>query len=660
MTSRILQKGRTDDSENCLPVDKGGTGSSNIVNAAKNLKLITNAMKNIPNGVIGINDNGLIDPSVLPPGLSFDSSINITGPLSLAINQVQTYTITDYDINTTYNLAAISGSVSRSGSTITYTAPGTTGSSGFTLNGKTFAIAIGSLLPTTPSITSPSTGSTGMLSSVSFTGTAFSMLAGSDTHEGSDWQIATDAGFTSIVAQVTDSSTNKTTWSVGSLLPNTTYYVRVRYKGTLYGYSSWSSTINFTTKSVFTPTTEEAAIIGTPRAANDYFGKAIGVNSLGTLLVVGAPNAENPAVSSEFSGGVFIYNKSGGSYVQEVKLGRTNMTGVLFGEAIAVSGDGMRIAIGFPGANPSGQVNAGTVVIYSKVTGTWTKEATLSASDKSSGDYFGYAVDIDSTGTRIIVGAKLANQGVNNDNGKCYVFVRSYVHKDVTWTQEVVLTPPTTLNNGAQFGFSVAIDGTGTRVIIGAPFEDKTTAPTATSRGYAYIFTRTGTSWGLETKLSQGGIDNSGETYGYSVDIDSTGTRVVISIPHYNNNIVGGAVVLLRTGTSWAFESTVLSGESTKHYGGQPDSVSINSDGTTIAIGDYGQDISANSDNGSVFIFTRSGTTWNKINRLNTTLQTSENFGYSTSLTDDGSKVFVGASGRTISGVQSGAVYSFI
>ena len=227
MTSRILQKGRTDDSENCLPVDKGGTGSSNIVNAAKNLKLITNAMKNIPNGVIGINDNGLIDPSVLPPGLSFDSSINITGPLSLAINQVQTYTITDYDINTTYNLAAISGSVSRSGNTITYTAPGTTGSSGFTLNGKTFAIAIGSLLPTTPSITSPSTGSTGMLSSVSFTGTAFSMLAGSDTHEGSDWQIATDAGFTSIVSQVTNSSTNKTSWSVSGLLSKFLPYPRV-------------------------------------------------------------------------------------------------------------------------------------------------------------------------------------------------------------------------------------------------------------------------------------------------------------------------------------------------------------------------------------------------------------------------------------------------
>ena len=656
MTFRTLQKGTTDDNKNCLPVNKGGTGSSKIVTAAKNLKLVTNAMKNIPNGVIGISNNGLIDPAVLPPGLSFNSSINVTGPLSLVINQVRAYTITDYDINTAYSISAISGSVSRSGNTITYTAPGVTGSGGFILNGKSFTIAIGSVLPSTPSITSPSTGSTGLLSSISFIANTFSMIAGSDTHEGSDWQIATDAGFTSIVSQVTNSSTNKTSWSVSGLLSNTTYYVRVRYKGVVYGYSSWSSTINFTTKSVFTPTVEEAAIVGSPRTNFDQFGHSVDTNDTGTIVVVGSPNSPTAANPNENSGSVFIYNKSGGSYVQEIKIDRSTITGIQFGWSVAISKDGLRIAIGYMGGNPSGLGNAGVVYIYSKASGTWAKEATLSASDIASGDYFGSCVDIDSNGSRVVIGAKLASQGANNDNGKVYIFTRS----GTTWTQERILTPSTTINGNAQFGISVAIDNSGTRVIVGAPFENKTSVPTATTRGYAYIFLRTGTSWAQEAKLSEGGINNSGENYGYSVDIDSTGSRVVISIPHYNNSVVGGAVVLLRTGTSWALESTLLSGEATQQFGGQPESVSISSDGSVIAIGDYSIDISGTTDNGAVYIFTRSGTTWSKLNRLTTTLQANEYFGFSTCLSADGSKVIIGARGRTISSIQSGAVYSFV
>ena len=655
MTTRIKQKGRIDDSKVCLPISKGGTGSGVASTAAKNLKLITNSMKNTPNGPIGISSNGLISPSVLPPGLSFDSSINITGPLSLSINQAQAYTITDYDINTTYTLAAIGGSISRSGATITYTAPGVTGAGGFTINGKTFAIAIGSTLPNTPSITSPSTGSTNLSSIVNFTANAFSMLSGTDVHEGSDWQIATDAGFTSIVSQVTNSSSNKTTWSVSGLLANTTYYVRVRYKGTVYGYSSWSSTINFITKSVFTPTIEEAVLIGSPRTNFNRFGYSVDTNSDGTVIVVGSPSSATAASPSEYSGSVFVINKSGGSYVQEIKIDRNTITGIQFGFSVAVSKDGLRIAIGHMGGNTSSLASAGSVYIYSKTSGSWVREATLSASDKTGGDNFGSSVDIDSTGTRVIVGAKIANPAGKTNAGEAYVFVRS----DTTWTQEQVITSAPTVIS-AKFGFSVAIDDGGNRIVIGAPYEDKTTSPTATSRGYAYVFLRSGTSWALEQKLSEGGINGSGETYGYSVDIDSTGTRIVLSIPHYNNNIIGGAVVLKRTGTVWAAESTLLSGESTKTFGGQPDSVSINSDGSVIAIGDPGMDISGNSDNGAVFIFGRSGTTWSKINRLNTTLQTSEAFGFSTALTSDGSKVIIGATGRTISSIQSGAVYSFI
>lgn len=655
MTYRTKQKGKVDVTDTCLPVNKGGIGSDNIIDGASNLKLITNAMKNIPNGVIGVSSNGLLSPTVLPPGLSLDSSINITGPLSLSINQVQAYTITDYDIGTTYTLAAIGGSISRTTSTITYTAPGVTGAGGFTINGKSFNIAIGATLPNTPSISSPSTGSTGLLSSVIFTGTAFSMLSGSDTHEGSDWQVATDAGFTSIVSQVVDDITNKTSWTVVSLLPNTTYYARVRYKGAIYGYSSWSSTVNFTTKSVFTPTIGESTIVGTPRDTADYFGRDVAMNDVGTLLVIGADGAALSTNPSDKSGGVFIYSKSGGSYIQDVKLEKS-IAGGNFGYSVAVSSDGTRIAIGQIAANTSGVSSAGVVYIYSKVSGSWIKEATLSDPAKISGNSFGNSLDLDATGTRVVIGGYLTNTSGLIDTGAAFVFTRT----DTNWVLEQTLNTFPLIAN-AYFGYSVAIDSGGNRIVVSAPYENKTTSPAAASRGYIYIYSRSGVSWTQEAKVSDGATNSDNEHYGESVDIDSTGTRIVLSIPFYNGLTAGAALVLKRTGTSWALESFLNTGETTIRLGeGEGKAVSISSDGSVVAVGDSNMTVSGNVQNGSVFIFTRSGTTWTKINRLNASLYPSGYFGKSVELTSDGSKVLVGAYTYVVSSVPSGAAFTFV
>ena len=102
-----------------------------------------------------------------------------------------------------------------------------------------------------PTITSPADGAVNQNETVTVTSSAFSWIGISDTHASSTWQIATNSSFTSIVGQVVNSTTNKTSWTTPALTVSTTYYVRVLYTGTTNGSSSYSAPISFTTASQF-------------------------------------------------------------------------------------------------------------------------------------------------------------------------------------------------------------------------------------------------------------------------------------------------------------------------------------------------------------------------------------------------------------------------
>ena len=77
---------------------------------------------------------------------------------------------------------------------------------------------------------------------------------------------------------------------------------------------------------------------------------------------------------------------------------------------------------------------------------------------------------------------------------------------------------------GDNFGCSVSINSDGSRVVIGAWFADP---GGTTNAGKAYIFARSGNSWSEEAILVAS--DKAASDYfGYSVSINSDGSRVVI------------------------------------------------------------------------------------------------------------------------------------
>lgn len=101
----------------------------------------------------------------------------------------------------------------------------------------------------TPTITFPATNGTDVSTSPTLQASAFTPVpSGSQTHSQTNWQIATDANFSNLVVNVTN-GTNLTSYPVpvSTLALKTKYYARVRYQGSVSGWSAWSGTVSFTT-----------------------------------------------------------------------------------------------------------------------------------------------------------------------------------------------------------------------------------------------------------------------------------------------------------------------------------------------------------------------------------------------------------------------------
>jgi hypothetical protein len=215
----------------------------------------------------------------------------------------------------------------------------------------------------------------------------------------------------------------------------------------------------------------------------------------------------------------------------------------------------------------------------------WQQIAKITASDASPEHIFGYAVDLD--GDYAVIG-----QGFHSFNASAYIFKRDVAN----WTQEAILIPSDGFPGNA-FGYSVAISGD--TVVIGAPAVAEWT-------GAVYVFTRSGTTWTQQAKLTPpDGIP--ADEFGFSVDL--AGDTTVIGASYAGNGWSGKAYVFIRTGTTWAYEATVTASD------GQPEdqfgwSVAISGDTTVIG------SVYDDERTGSAYVFTRSGTTWTQQAKL--------------------------------------------
>ena len=147
----------------------------------------------------------------------------------------------------------------------------------------------------------------------------------------------------------------------------------------------------------------------------------------------------------------------------------------------------------------------------------------------------------------------------------------------------------------------------------------------------------------------------SNDKSGRSVSIDSDGSHVAIGA-YYNDgngNDAGHVRVYSWDGSAWNQVGNDIDGEAASDYSGY--SVSIDSDGSHVAIGAY-YNAGNGYDAGHVRIYSWDGSTWNQVGNDIDGEADDDQSGRSVSIDSDGSHVAIGAINNDGGGSNSGHV----
>ncbi len=230
---------------------------------------------------------------------------------------------------------------------------------------------------------------------------------------------------------------------------------------------------------------ESQKLTASDGAAYNNFGFAISLD--GNRLAIGAGWAEVGGNTDQ--GAVYIFDFNGSSWVQRQKLIASDGAAYdIFG--FVVSLDGNRLAIGACKADIGGNKNQGAVYIFDFNGSSWSESQKLTAGDGAIDDWFGNTVSLD--GSRLAVGALLADIGGNIKQGAVYIFD----FNGSSWSESQKLTAGDSAAYD-RFGRAVSLDGN--HLVVGAYGAD---IGGNNNQGAVYIFDFNGSSWSESQKLT--------------------------------------------------------------------------------------------------------------------------------------------------------------
>jgi FG-GAP repeat/IPT/TIG domain len=316
-----------------------------------------------------------------------------------------------------------------------------------------------------------------------------------------------------------------------------------------------------------------------------------------------------------------------------------------FGAAVAVSADGSTALVG---GDRAGSVSRVEVDVRSG--SRWTKQGDLLPHDLTANASFGSAVALSADGNTALVGDMgTKSTGECDAGGSCtaaagmpsavWVFTRT----GTTWTQQGPALSPPTARGVSGFGSAIALSADGSTALVGAHLSGRT--------GAAWVFTRTGSTWGRAgTKLAPSDETGRG-SFGWSVALSWDGRTALVGAPTDtegtdelgNLTEAGAAWFFERTGSGWKQAGPKLTapGGVVPEFG---KAVALSGDGdTALVTGD--QDGGFPTFAGAVWTFARAGSSWKpagpKLLLADPALVTSL-FGSSLTLSAGGDEALVG------------------
>lgn len=316
--------------------------------------------------------------------------------------------------------------------------------------------------------------------------------------------------------------------------------------------------------------------------AYDNFGYSVSLSADGNTLAVGVPFEDsnsggidsivNDDGAANDSGAVYIFVRNGTNWSQQSYLKPvlllTNPDDE-FGSSVSISADGNTLAVGVPGdendrsgildfplttIGTTQLVNSGAVYTFRRGNSGWSYQSYFKALYPDADDQFGYALSLSADGRTLAVGAigedssstevggdQNNDDGQSNGSGAVFVFNRT----DVKWLQQEYIKPHNT-DAGDAFGSSVSLSSDGNALAVGAYLEDGNstggiffplTNHPENDSGAVYVYVRSG-NWSQQGYLK---ADDTGvaDYFGRSVSLNAEGTLLAVGAYTEDSNSAG-------------------------------------------------------------------------------------------------------------------------
>ena len=325
----------------------------------------------------------------------------------------------------------------------------------------------------------------------------------------------------------------------------------------------------------------------------DCFGHSIDINQDGSLLVIGA--YKNDGTGTEAGQArVYEYNTGSNSWTQKGTDIDGKAAGDQSGLNVSISKDGNFVSSGAQ-YNESGGVNAGHVKIYKWKSDDWGgtdyEWEIIGQPDAN----FGVTNILNQDGSRILVGGPsyTSNTGV----------VEVYRLVSNAWTKMGSSLSGSAA--GDYFGKWAQISGSGNIIAVGSPGADGA----GTDRGNVKIYEwNSGSSvWAQKGSTILGASDSDAIGDRFGLSISNSGLILAIASNTSSSNTGYVKVYQWNSGSSdWAQLGNTFTGDAGSRFGS---SVSLNKDGTVLAIGAFSNDDNG-IDTGQTKVYLWNGVSW--------------------------------------------------
>jgi hypothetical protein len=331
------------------------------------------------------------------------------------------------------------------------------------------------------------------------------------------------------------------------------------------------------------------------------------------------------------------------------------------GFSVAVSGS--TIVAGAPDRSVAGHQGQGVVYVFTaSASGSWTnakQTAELTASDGATDDGLGSSVTI--SGSTVVAGAPGHTLAGGAGQGAVYVFSAPASGRWQNATQSAELSAS---DGGVADGLGSSVAISGGSIAAGAP---EHTFAGRGGQGAVYVFNALASGrWGNGTQTAEllGSDGAVSDELGYSVAI--SGSTIAASAPGHavGNNPAQGAVYVFAASSAGAWRNATQTAELTASDGAANDRLgdSVSTSGSTIAAGAALHAVGANSQQGSVYVFTASDSGWRNSTQTAelTASDGAPGDGLGAAVATTGDMIAAGAPARMVgSNAGQGSVYEF-